>query len=193
MRRVAGREAPRNIRNQATLGGTVAVGASGPLLACLTALDTQLLLEPGGREVTPLDYIAGRRAEQAAGPLIVSLSFPGRRRLAYQEIVRTPDDAPVMCLAAGGVVANGRLVQVTVACGGAGQPLLSIPEVANELEGVAVADAEQRARQVATAWRVPWSDDVRGHAIYRQSMQPVLLRRAVAQLVAQASEVQSAD
>jgi hypothetical protein len=40
---------------------------------------------------------------------------------------------------------------------------------------------------------VPWADDARGHGAYRQSMQPVLLRRAVARLVAQSFEVHSAD
>jgi carbon-monoxide dehydrogenase medium subunit len=183
LRHAAEREASRNIRQQATLGGCVALGYGGPLLTCLLALDSELALEPGNRALLLPDYLAQRRAGGLADTLIVSLGFRAGRRLGYAEIVRTPADAPVLCVAVGAQVSAGRLAQVTLACSGAGQPLVAGLQAAAELEGVAVEDAAGRAAGVA--WNVTWVTDGRAQAAYRQSMHPVLVRRAVANLTAQ--------
>jgi CO/xanthine dehydrogenase FAD-binding subunit len=184
IRQAADREAPPNVRQRATIGGTVALGDAGPLLACLLALDAQVVVEPGTRRFSLDVYLAERRAGRMDDGLIVAVSFEARRRVGYAEIARTPADLPVMFVTAGAEVTGGRLVKVQVACGGTHQPLVSAPEVARRLEGLRTADAGEAASAAGAELQVAWADDIRGHATYRRAMQPELLRRAVTDLVA---------
>jgi aerobic carbon-monoxide dehydrogenase medium subunit len=185
LRQAAEREAPHNIRQRATLGGTVALGSSGPLLTCLSALNATLTLEPGTRDL-PLDaYLATQQAGQPDKGLIVALSFATQRRVAYTEIARTPADAPLMCLSAGAEILAGRLTAVRIACGGADQPLVTGTQVARRFEGLSAEACAEMAAEAAAEWTIAWTTDIRAQASYRRTMQPVLLKRAMVNLQAQ--------
>jgi CO/xanthine dehydrogenase FAD-binding subunit len=183
LRHGAEREASRNIRQQATVGGCVALGFAGPLLTCLLALEAEVTLQPGNIVLPLAGYLDQRRAGDQAKSLIVSLAFSATRRLGYAEIVRTPADAPVLCVAVGAEIARDRLAQVALVCSGAGQPLAIAPRAATGLEGAALGEAAERCAGVA--WEVDFIDDGRALAAYRRSMLPVLARRAIEDLAVQ--------
>ncbi len=185
--RAAQREWPRNIRQRATLGGSVASGDSGPLLACLLALDGQVHIEPGARVVGLADYLAGRLEGRWDKTLIVAISFDAKRRAALVEVARTPADAPLLCAAVGAAAVNPALSQVSVAVGAAGQPLSACPQIADLLEGSRVEQiTAQGVARVADI--IAWQDDVRASADYRQAMVLRLICRACAELQAASGE-----
>ncbi len=126
--RAAQRQWPRNIRQRATLGGAVASADSGPLLACLLALDCQVHIEPGARVVGLADYLAGRIEGRWDKILIVAISFDAKRHAGLAEVARTPADAPLLCAAVGAAAVEPGLSQVSVAVGAAGQPLSACPK-----------------------------------------------------------------
>lgn len=185
LRRAALRQAPRNIRQRATVGGTLASGDSGTLLVCLLALDARLTIEPGGRLVSLESYLADHREP---GHLITACQVPAGRTCAFAEISRTPSDLPILAVAVGSGIAEGRMTGAIVAAGGADQPILVMPEVASLVAGGPDLDATAVA---SVASRAPWLDDARGSADYRRAMTPVLVKRAAAELLA-AAEVHHA-
>ena len=170
LRRAAGRQAAYNARQRATLGGLVAAADSGPLLACLLALNTQVDLEPGA-QVVPLDLFLAND-DLASKSLVLSLAFNPGRRLGLAMLGRSPADVPILSVAVAATRAGDGLQQVWAAAGAAGQPWW----FERQLDPADSAAALQRAAGVA------WQDDVRASAGYRQSMLPVLLRRALAEL-----------
>jgi CO/xanthine dehydrogenase FAD-binding subunit len=184
LRRAAMRQAPANQRGRATVGGVTAAQVSGPLLACLLALRAGVLLEPGGQTAELAGYLAGA-AGQWSHSLIVGLVLPAGRCAGLAEIARTPADWPLLCVAAGAVVAGGRLHDVSVAAGAPGQPLALCPRAAARLEG---APATGDARPAECDDDIAWRDDARAGAAYRRAMLPVLLGRALADLAAAAGE-----
>jgi CO/xanthine dehydrogenase FAD-binding subunit len=186
LHRAATRQASRNTRRRATLGGTIAVADSGPLLACLLALRGQVEVAPGRRTLALADYLVGSIEARRDIALILALSFNAGRCVGMAEIARTPADAPLLCVAVGAVPERGRLVHVTVAAGATGQPLALCREAADRLEGSPVeADVAFDAADETVAWQ----DDGRASADYRRAMLPVLVRRACAELLAACREV----
>jgi len=168
LRRAALRQAPRNMRQRATIGGVIASRDSGTLLASLLVLEAQLLIQPGNRRVPLATYLQG---EGMAGHLITAITFPAARTCAFAEISRTPADAPIVVVAAGVEAGTGMIAAAT----GADQPCVLLPGASRLLEG---------APPDEPAPAVPWRDDGRGTAAYRTAMIPVLLRRAIAELPA---------
>jgi carbon-monoxide dehydrogenase medium subunit len=184
--RAAIRQAPRNTRQRATVGGTIAIADPGPLLTCLLALDGRLDVAPGGRTIALADYLAGDAATRRERGLILALAFAAKRCVGLAEIARTPADAPLLCVAVGAELEDGRLVRVTVAAGGAGQPLTLCRNTAALLEGSPVgADVAFNAADEAVAW----CDDGRASADYRRAMLPVLVRRACVEAQAACEEI----
>ncbi len=178
IRRAALRQAPRNNRQRATIGGVIATREKGSLLVCLLALDARLLIEPDSR-VTPLQSYLQEPVDN--GHLITACFLPVGRRCAFEEISRTPADAPILAVAVGAQVEGANLRQIIAAAGGADQFVAVVPgaeklmrtDVENEIAALGAALAQAR-----------WQGDARSTAEYRAAMTPVLLRRAMKSLLA---------
>jgi CO/xanthine dehydrogenase FAD-binding subunit len=180
LREAARRQAPRNFRQRGTVGGMIAARDTGALYACLLALQARMKLEPGGRSVALASYAQTRLIN---GDLITLVSLPSSRRVACVEISRTPADLPILCVAVGADVnetsgARGFAVIAT----GADQALVTLAGVAQLLDGAPHADL---ATLAAVLPQADWHDDGRGSAEYRNAMLPILVSRAVAQLLGQ--------
>lgn len=174
----AKRHAPRNIRRRATVGGVIARGSSGPLLAGLLALDARLAIEPGGL-LAPLEvYLQGY---DRPGHLIVAVEFPRERDFGLSEISRAPMDDPIMVVAVGAASTVDGFRNFVAAAAGADQPTFLLPGAAQLLAGATNADL---AALAAVTPDLPWRTDGRASAEYRAAMTPILLQRAIGELLA---------
>lgn len=178
LRRAAYRQAPRNSRQRGTIGGTIATRDSGTLLVSLLALDARLMIEPDSRLMSLQAYL---QEPEESGHLITAVFLPIARACVFEEISRTPSDAPTLAVAVGVHVVVSELRSVVAAAGGADQPVAIVPG-AGQLQRTEV---EQEIAALGAAMsQAPWRDDPRGTAEYRRAMTPILLRRAMASLLA---------
>ncbi len=154
-------EAGLNLRNMATLGGTImAAGGRSALVTSLLALDAQVGLEPEAM-AEPLDALLGRRVDGLAGRLIVDVRFARGVKLAYEQVARSPADRPIVCAAVGRTPGRAGLV---IALGGFGErPIL-------------VGDARAAVSAYAHA------EDAWASAEYRSAVAGILVRRLLAEV-----------
>lgn len=159
LRHLARREAPRTIRNAATIGGTVA-GAdweSGLVAGLLAFRATVTLATPAGRREATLDEVLADRAI-LAGAIITAVSVPFDGRGASQGTGRTPADTPIVLVAGHRTDAG----EVSLAATGVGPtPLLVDPAQLDRLQP---------------------PSDFRGSARYRLHLVDVLTERVLEQL-----------
>jgi CO/xanthine dehydrogenase FAD-binding subunit len=145
-------EAPLNIRNSATVAGTLVAGdGRSTFTAILFALDAKLeiksidkfeLVEMEMESRPPKQDIATiglgeflpLRLDQIRGKLITSISVPLNVKLAFDYVSRTPADKPIVC-AALAQWNSGRTRLVL--CGYGKSPMLAMD--GTEAEGVEVA------------------------------------------------------
>ncbi len=186
LRAVIFHEATHNLRNVATVAGTL-VGADGrsPLATAFLALDAHLTVRPGLSPVAspqtkeePADQPGGSppasqvslgdllplRREMLRGRLVTQVQIPLNVRLAYEYVARTPADRPLVCAA----VARWPAGRTRLALGGYGlAPALALdgPE-----EGGVEAAGRDAYSQAGDAW---------ASAEYRREMAAVLARRCV--------------
>ena len=96
-------EAPLNMRNSATLAGTlVACDGRSTVAACLLALDARLsVIDPGtqDKEPKPESVNLGEFLPIRAHGLITAITMPLNVRLAFESVRRTPADKPIVCAA----------------------------------------------------------------------------------------------
>lgn len=151
-------EAPRTIRNAATIGGTVAgADPDSVLLAGLLAYGTLVAVTTaeGGREV-PLSELLGDRMQLANG-IITSVAFPGLGEGAFAGTGRTPADTPIVL-----VVGHRTEGATTLAATGvAAAPILVDPDQLDRLDP---------------------PGDFRGTPDYRRHLVAVLSERVMARL-----------
>jgi CO/xanthine dehydrogenase FAD-binding subunit len=157
-------EATLNIRNAATLGGTLAA-ASGrsPLATALLACDCELLVEPGSQRVALGDWLL-KRSEQSASSLIVEVRLPTQISLAYAAVARTQADFPIVCAAVAGWPAGRR----RIALGGYG------PAPSLVIDGTESSGAGQAAQSAYLTAGDEWAS-----AEYRSEIARVLVERCI--------------
>ncbi len=175
LREAARRQAPRNFRQRGTVGGMIATRDTGVLFACLLALGARMNLEPGRRSVTLASYAQTRVMN---GDLITSVIVPAGRRVAFAEVSRTPADLPIVCVAVAADAAAPR--NFAVVATGADQGLVTLGGVAQLLDGAPHADIQTLTAVLPQA---DWNEDGRGSAEYRNAMLPILVQRAVVELL----------
>ena len=175
-------EAPLNIRNSATVAGTlVACDGRSTFTTVLLALDAKLeiksitkfeLMEmemgsrPPKQEVATLGLgeFLPLRLDQIRGKLITSISIPLNVKLAFDYVSRTPADKPIVCAA----VAQWNSGRTRLVVGGYGKsPMLAMD--GTEAEGVETA--ARNAFHEAT--------DEYGSAGYRMDVAATLAKRCL--------------
>ncbi len=181
----------RNLRNAATVGGSVATSTSqDPFLVALLALDASLTVyAPEARQV-PLNGFVGYRDKLLAdGALITQISLPlllGPLGAAYVAVGRTPGDKPIVCAVARMELAEGIASNVRLALGGVDRLPLRATEAERLLERKALTDEQIGSAAEGAAQKLDPPSDFRGSAEYRREMARVLARRALAQAGARA-------
>jgi carbon-monoxide dehydrogenase medium subunit len=178
--------AGRNLRNVATIGGTVAVADGGdPLLTALLALDAKLnVYAPESRQLPIAGFLAYRERLLHDGALITEICLPllvGPLGAAYVAVGRTPRDRPIVCAVARMELAKGIASNVRLALGGvAPLPARAIgAEQLLERKSFSAGRVEAAAETVTSGLEP--AGDYLGGTEYRREMARVLARRALSE------------
>lgn len=93
-------EAGWNLRNMATIGGTImSADARSPLLLVLLALGAHVHFH-GEDSSSTLDALLQRRADSKRAFLVTHISFQAPEKLSWEYVARTPNDRPIVSAAA---------------------------------------------------------------------------------------------
>ena len=177
-------EAPLNLRNAATVAGTV-VSCDGrsTFVSGLLALDAkleQMKLDDSKIEsrVSNIgDLLPLRNLE---GWLITSVTIPLNARFAFEYVSRTPADRPIVSAA----VAQWHSGRTRLALGGYGtSPLLAMD--GTEADGIDASTTENLLRSVQAAARNAFHEasDEYGSAEYRMDVAATLATRCLERIV----------
>jgi CO/xanthine dehydrogenase FAD-binding subunit len=170
-------EAGWNIRNQATLAGTV-LSADGrsPLLTTLLGMGAELeIATSSGPTRIPLAEALSARSGQPAIGLITDIHARRPDRLAYEQVARSPVDRPQVCAAA---AYHQGSKELRVALGGYGPA----PRLIHEERGAgpsAVETASDAARDAYVGAGDAWAS-----AEYRAAVARTLVGRVVREVLA---------
>jgi CO/xanthine dehydrogenase FAD-binding subunit len=139
---IAAQEASFNIRQAATVGGTIAErDGLSPMLTALLALDANLLWLPGDRLVGLGDWLPVR-SDWKRG-LVTQIQVPLQAQLRYEQVGRTPADQPIISVA----VARWPSGRTRIAFGGD----MPLPVLA--ADGPGTGDIEQTAINAYSHYR----------------------------------------
>ena len=158
-------EAGWNIRNRATVAGTIVTGdGRSPLLTVLLALRTGLELAPGGDRISLGDAF-DRGTDRTGGKLITAIHAANPGRLEYAQVARSPADRPQICAA---VAVDQSEKLVGIALGGYGAHPMLLP-----------IDGALEAKEAANLARTMYADagDQWASADYRSSAAATLVAR----------------
>jgi CO/xanthine dehydrogenase FAD-binding subunit len=182
----AGRIASVHIRNLGTIGGNLChalIGADLP--PALLALDARLqVARRGGRRTVPVDQFFRGVMETALEPdevlthIELSPAGPPEWGTAYEKLaVRTVDPAIVGVAVALQLDERGRVRQVRIGIGGAGE----VPVRARRLEAALLGATRAEVGEWAAVGveEVECIDDSHASAWYRRRMVPVVAKRAI--------------
>jgi CO/xanthine dehydrogenase FAD-binding subunit len=187
-------EAPLNIRNAATLAGTlVSCDGRSTLVTVLLALDAKLKIKsidklelikmeiesraPKQDTVTlELGEFLPLRAEQIRGKLITSLVIPLNVKLTFDYVSRTPTDKPIVCAA----LAQWNSGRTRLALGGYGKsPLLAMDGTESNGVDPSASDAILHAAQAAARNAFHEATDEWASAEYRMDVAATLAKRCL--------------
>jgi CO/xanthine dehydrogenase FAD-binding subunit len=188
-------EAPLNIRNSATVAGTLVAGdGRSTFTTALLALDARLeiksitKLELMGMEMEsrpPRQEIAmlglgeflPLRLDQIRGKLITSITIPLNVKLAFEYVSRTPADKPIACAAA----AQWNSGRTRLSVGGYGKsPMLAMD--GTEADGTSTRDYVLRSAETAARNAFHEAADEYGSAEYRMDVAATLAKRCLESL-----------
>lgn len=160
-------EAPLNIRNSATVAGSlVASDARSTLAVTMLALDAKLTLQPKDQEITIGDLLP-LRAKELQGKLITNITIPLNVKASFEYVSRTPADKPIVCVALA-VWPSGR---TRLALGGYGKsPILAV-------DGTEAKGLEEAAKNALQEASDEWAS-----AQYRMEVARTLVKRSLASM-----------
>ncbi len=166
-------EAAWNIRNAATLGGTImAEDGRSPLLTALLALDAQVTLEPESDTLSLGSFLQDRK-ETPIRQLITAVRFKLPLSLAYEQVARSPADRPIVAVAVGQFPADDNESSTTIAIGGFG----AFPLRAEKAEKKITNKEPLESVAEAAASCCNKADDAWASAEYRTAIAGVLVKR----------------
>jgi len=159
-------EAPLNIRNSATVAGTlVACDGRSTFASVLLALDAKITLssKQTAEEMINIGDLLPLR-EQVRGKLITKIVIPLNVKLAFEYVSRTPADKPIVCAA----LAQWNSGRTRLVLGGYGKtPILGMD--GTEAEGVEAA-ARNAYHEATDEW---------ASAEYRMDVASTLAKRCL--------------
>jgi CO/xanthine dehydrogenase FAD-binding subunit len=160
-------EAPLNVRNAATVAGTLVVANGRSTFACaLLALDAKMTLisePPSGTSQSSMISIGEFLPLRPRG-LITQIIIPLQAKFAFEFVSRTPSDKPIVCTA----LAQWTGSRTRLAIGGWGKsPSLAMD--GTEAEGLDSA-ARNACHEAADEW---------GSAEYRMDVAATLAKRCL--------------
>jgi CO/xanthine dehydrogenase FAD-binding subunit len=156
-------EAPLNIRNAATVAGTlIAADGRSTFASVLLALDAKLTVDGRRSTVHGLGEFLPLRPDNLRGSLITSISIPLNVKLTFESVARTPADKPIVCA----VLALWPSGRARLALGGYGRsPLLA-------MDGTETDGLEEVARNAFHEATDEWAS-----AEYRMDVAATLAKR----------------
>ncbi len=163
-------EAGWNIRNKATIAGTIVTGdGRSPLLTVLLALGVELKFAPGDEHVSLVEVL-DRGADRTGGKLIMAIHAANPSRLKYAQVARSPADRPQICVA---VAAFDTKAPVRVALGGYGP----YPQLISKDENASTQEAAELAGTAYAGAGDQWAS-----ADYRSSVAATLVARLLTEV-----------
>jgi CO/xanthine dehydrogenase FAD-binding subunit len=163
-------EAGWNIRNKATVAGTIVTGdGRSPLLCVLLALGGELEFAPGNERISIANAF-DRGADRTGGKLITAIHAANLSLIKYAQVARSPADRPQICVA---VAAFGPDAPVRVALGGYG----SRPQLVSKDENLSTQAAAELARTMYAEAGDQWAS-----ADYRSSAAATLVARLLTEV-----------
>lgn len=162
-------EAALNVRNQATMAGSIVAGGGRSALLCsLMALHPTLNVEPDSREISIREVLDLSQSEAAF--IIIGLTLEPPQSFVYEQVARSPLDLPIICAAAARLE-GGRY---GLAMGGWGPRPIQLEEAEALL-------AEGKSKQAvdAGAGRLQGAGDQWASSAYRERVGRVLIERVV--------------
>ncbi len=142
-------EAPLNIRNMATVAGTLVSSTGRSAFTCaMLALDAKLSIEPGTEESFLGNFLL-LREKLVTGKLITKITIPLNASLAFEHVGRTKFDLPIVCA----TVAKWASGRTRLSLGGYGSsPLLAMDgTVADDIRSAARNGYHEAADEWASA------------------------------------------
>lgn len=163
-------EAPLNLRDAATVAGTLAVcDGRSSFVTVLLAMDAKLTLMRPRVETIGLGEFLPVRLRLLQGALIAGIEISLVPRVEFDRVARTPMDAPILAVA----LAQWPSGRCRLALGGWG----SIPTLA--MDGTEVEGLNAAARNACHDASDPW-----GSAEYRMHVAATLANRCLTRLTA---------
>ena len=177
------------IRNMGTVGGNLfAPPPSGDFAVALLALDAQVeLVSAAGQRIVPLsDFYTGFMTTVVQpGELVAEIQVPVQSgKTAYLKFARRETNTPSIVTVAARITFNGdRVSDARLALNGVGPHPFRARRAEARLTGsvldeAAIADAGELAAEASDP-----ADDAVASAWYRRKMTPVIVRRALMQIV----------
>lgn len=158
-------EASLNLRNMATLGGTV-MSADGrsPVVTVLLAMDAKVIVEPGEKTVALEELLDHRDRDDFHG-LITEIRLRLPEALRYEQVSRAPADRPLVCVAAARLPSDGAEKLYRVVLGGVTSSPKRVKEAEARLsEGEDINTVADAARRTYTSAGDVWaSSEYRAH------------------------------
>jgi CO/xanthine dehydrogenase FAD-binding subunit len=122
-------EAPLNIRNTATVAGTlIAADGRSTFTTAMLALDTKLIVQPDDKTIEIGNFLPLRN-DNSSDKLITAVTIPLNASLTFESVARTPADKPIVCAG----LASWPSGRTRLALGGYGKaPLLAMDGTESE-------------------------------------------------------------
>ena len=157
-------EAPLNIRNAATVAGTlIASDGSSTFASTILALDARLSIQPNNEEIEIGNFLPLQN-EMLQGKLITAITIPLNANLTFESVARTPSDKPIVCAA----LSQWPSGRTRLVLGGYGKvPLLA-------MDGTEADGLEEAARNVFHEATDEWAS-----AEYRMDVATTLAKRCL--------------
>lgn len=157
-------EAPLNIRNAATVAGTlVAADGRSTFATAMLALDAKLTVQPEDEEFEIGNFLP-LRGKNLHRKLITAITIPLNATLAFESVARTPADKPIVCA----VLASWPSGRTRLALGGFSKaPMLA-------MDGTEAAGLETAARNAFHEATDEWAS-----AEYRMDVAAKLAQRCL--------------